>query len=340
MASNITFSLSCEYGIQCSKETQIIDIQSNSDIHSSGYTSECSEGVNHFFRLEEGFSLIVSKFYCANEVAFTKHAADENTIVIGYELSSQPIRYELENDGLSITKQVLQNDVLSFSNALTLKILPVKSSTVHHLWIVITRDWLKEKTGFIMSDNPEKVNQLFALKKKFSLRKSLQRELSVVSRVLNYPFANTPETIAHFELKAAANELLSNYIKKALALKGSAPDEKIVRPEILRMREIKSYIRQNILRGTPITLPELAGKFDMSEASLKRYFRKFANTTFTDFYNNERLKKAFEVISSEKNSTIQEIAGRLGYKNTSHFAKSFKIFYNFYPSEIRSRFSA
>ncbi|MDH7462201.1 AraC family transcriptional regulator [Chitinophagaceae bacterium 26-R-25] len=340
MASNITFSLSCEHGIQCLKEEQIIDVQSSADIHSSGYTSECSKGTNHFFGLEKGFSLIISKFYCANEVIFTKNPEDENTIVIGYELSTHPIKYELENDGLSITKQILQNNVLSFSNALTLRILPVKGSTVHHLWIVITKEWLKEKTEFIMSEDLEKVNQLFALKKKFSLRKSLQRELSVVHRVLNYPFSNTPETIAHFELKAAANELLSNYIKKAMALKGAAADEKIVRPEILRMREIKSYIRQNILRGTPVSLPELAEKFSMSEASLKRYFKKFANTTFTDFYNNERLKKAFDVISSEKNSTIQEIASRLGYKNTSHFAKSFKAFYNFYPSEIRSRFSA
>lgn len=340
MASNITFSLSCEHGIKCLKEKQIIDVQSNGDIHSSGYTSECSEGANHFFRLEEGFSLIVSRFYCANEVVFTKNPADENTIVIGYELSSHPIKYELENNGLSLTKQILQHNVLSFSNALTLKILPANGSSVCHIWIVITRDWLKEKMEFIMSDNVEKVNQLFALKKKFSLRKSLQRELSVVRRLISYPFANTPETIAHFELKAAANELLSNYIRKALAIKSNSADEKIVRPEILRMREIKAYIRQNVLRGTPVSLPELAKEFVMSEASLKRYFKKFANTTFTDFYNSERLKKAFDVINSDRNSTIQEIAGRLGYKNTSHFAKSFKAFYNFYPSEIRSRFSA
>ncbi|MDI3322384.1 helix-turn-helix transcriptional regulator [Pinibacter soli] len=340
MASNITFTLSCEQGIQCSEERQIINIQSDNDTQSSDYSSGWSEEANHFFRLEEGFSLIVSKFYCAGEVVFSKEAADDNTIIICYELSADPIKYELEIDGLSVTKQILQNNVLTFSNALTLKILPLASSSMHHLWLVLTKDWLKEKTRLIMADNPDKINQLFALKKKFSLRKSLQAELSVVHNLLNYPFANTQETIAHFELKAAANELLADYIKKALAIKGTSADEKIVRPEIMKLREIKFYIRQNLLRGTPISLPELADKFSISEASLKRYFKKFANTTFSDFYNNERLKKAFDVISNEKHSTIQEIAHRLGYKNTSHFAKSFKEFYNFYPSEIRSRFSA
>jgi AraC-like DNA-binding protein len=339
MASNITFSLSCEHGVSCSKEKQILDIQSD-DIHSSGYTSECSEGANHFFRLEDGFSLVVSKFHCTDEVVFSKKPADENTIVISYELSADPLKYELENNGLSVTKQILQHNVFTFSNALTLKMLPATGTTIHHLWLIISKDWLKEKMEFIMADGAEKIQQLFAPKKKFSLRRSLQFELSVVRRLLNYPFTNTPETIAHFELKAAANELLSNYIKKALAIQGAPADEKIVRPEILRLREIKSYIRQNILRGTPVSLPELAEKFVMSEASLKRYFKKFANTTFTDFYNNERLKKAFDVISNDRDSTIQEIANRLGYKNTSHFAKSFKTFYNFYPSEIRSRFSA
>jgi AraC-like DNA-binding protein len=340
MTSNITFALSCEHGVQCSKEKHIIDVQSGDDIHSSGCTSDCSEGVNHFFKLEEGFSLIVSKFYCADEVCLNKTPADESTVVISYELSVDPVRCELENGGLSITKQMLQNNVLTFSNAVALKMLPAKGSGVHHLWLVIHKNWLKEKMEFFIADGAEKVGQLFALKKKFSLRKSLQGELSIVRNLLNYPFANTPETIAHFELKAAANELLSLYIKKALSVKDASTDEKIVRPEILRMREIKSYIRQNILRGTPILLPELAEKFIMSEASLKRYFKKFSNTTFTEFYNNERLKKAFDVINQDKDSTIQEIAGRLGYKNTSHFAKSFKAFYNFYPSEIRSRFSA
>jgi AraC-like DNA-binding protein len=340
MASNINFTLSCEQGVKRSVERQIIDIETGNETHSSVCTSGCSEESNHFFRLEEGFSLIVSKFYCENEVVFCKNPADENTIVISYELSADPVKYELENNGLSITKQIIQHNVLTFSNALTLKIMPAPGSSIHHLWLVITKDWLKEKTGFMMADNPEKINQLFALKKKFALRKSSQGELSVVRTLLDYPFASTEETIAHFELKAAANELLSHYIKKFLAIKEAGADDRIVRPEILKMREIKSYIRQNILRGTPILLPELANKFSMSEASLKRYFKKFSNTTFTDFYNNERLKKAFDVISSEKDSTIQEVANRLGYKNTSHFAKSFKAFYNFYPSEIRSRFSA
>jgi AraC-like DNA-binding protein len=340
MASNINFTLSCELGVQCSKERQIIDIQTDNDAHSSVNASGCSEESNHFFRLEEGFSLIVSRFYCENEVVFSKKPADEDTIVISYEVSADPVRYELENDGLSITKQIVQNNVLTFSNALTLNIIPAAGSSIHHLWLVITKDWLKEKTGFMMADNPEKINQLFALKKKFTLRKSLQGELAVVRTLLEYPFASTQETIAHFELKAAANELLSHYIKKLLAIKGAGVDERIIRPEILKMREIKSYIRQNILRGTAISLPELANKFSLSEASLKRYFKKFSNTTFSDFYNNERLKKAFDVINNEKDSTIQEVANKLGYKNTSHFAKAFKAFYNFYPSEIRSRFSA
>lgn len=341
MASNITFSLSCEHGIQCSMERQIIDVSSNNDIYSSRYTSECCVGVNYFFKLEEGFSLILSKFNCSDEVVFTKEPSDEDAIVISYVLGSSAIKYELENDnGLSVAKQMLQASVFTFSNALSLKMLPAADATIQHLWLVLNKEWLQEKMSFVAAGESEKIEHLIKPKKKFAVRKSLSKELAVVRNLMNYPFANTPETITHFDLKAAANELLASYIKKALPVKDIVVDKQSVAFGTIELKQIKTYIRQNLDRGTPILLPELAQEFSMSEAGLKRYFQKLTNTNFTDFYNNERLKKAFDLIVSNKYSTIQEVASKLGYKNMSHFSKAFKAYYNFYPSEVRNKFSA
>jgi AraC-like DNA-binding protein len=322
-------------------ERKIIDITSDNDIYSSGYTSECCGGFNYCFKLEEGFSLILSQFNCSDDVVFTKEPAGDDTIVISYVLGSSAIKYELETDnGLSVEKQMLQASVFTFSNVLSLKMLPAADATIQHLWLVLNKEWLQEKMSFVAAGESGKIEQLLKPKKNFTIRKSLSKELSVVRNLMNYPFANTPETITHFELKAAANELLASYIKKALQVRDVVIDKGSVTFGTIQLKQIKSYIRQNIDRGTPILLPELAREFSMSEAGLKRYFQKLTNTNFTDFYNNERLKKAFDLIVGSKDGTIQEVASKLGYKNTSHFSKAFKAYYNFYPSEVRSKFSA
>ena len=60
-------------------------------------------------------------------------------------------------------------------------------------------------------------------------------------------------------------------------------------------------------------------------------------TTVSQFIQNKRLQRAYELLVGDPKGTltISEIAYRVGFKNTSHFSRSFNLHFGMPPSEAR-----
>lgn len=337
MVTNITYTLSWERGIESSLIKRIVDFRTVKSNHFTSFNSDFGSASTHFYKLSNGFSLITSTFRCEKEIELIKNSVDDDLLLIGYDISNAKIKYELINNELVLSRRSLTNKTFIFSNLLQLRISPSVNATITMIWLLIDKKWLSTKLGFILPKYTNDIRSFFGLRKKFKVRDIDLKETTIIRKILNYPFEETPETIAYFEIKAIANELLSLYIKKALTASDSSSDLEV--PEVVRFREIKAYVRKNIVRATPITMTELSKKFAISESSLKRLFKRYLSTTYTDFYNEERLKKAYEIICSNKSEKLQDIAQKLGYKNAGYFSKAFKKAFNFFPHEIRDKFS-
>jgi AraC-like DNA-binding protein len=86
-----------------------------------------------------------------------------------------------------------------------------------------------------------------------------------------------------------------------------------------------------------ITLKEIAGLVNMSEAGFSRFFKSRTEKNFTGFINEIRLSRARRLLI-ETNKSIHEISLECGYDNLSYFNRQFKAYNNLSPKVFREYF--
>jgi len=83
----------------------------------------------------------------------------------------------------------------------------------------------------------------------------------------------------------------------------------------------------------PPSIKELAHLCGTNDFWLKKNFKLFFKDTIYQLLAKERLKLAFTLLE-QNDISIKEAANIVGYTNTAHFAKIFKINFGFLPSKL------
>ncbi|MEO0045128.1 MAG: hypothetical protein RL705_319 [Bacteroidota bacterium] len=98
------------------------------------------------------------------------------------------------------------------------------------------------------------------------------------------------------------------------------------------IQNVYNYIINNLEEPLP-SVKTLAKMFGSNEFKLKEGFRNLFNTSIYQLYNEERLKKAHNLIQ-ETNLSLKEIAFMSGFNSYLNFYKAFKKKYHYAPSEL------
>lgn len=96
--------------------------------------------------------------------------------------------------------------------------------------------------------------------------------------------------------------------------------------------EAKEILSDNY--SSPPTIPELAKMVALNEHKLKTGFRKTYGKSIYEYVRSLRMRNASHLLENIDLS-ISEIAGMVGYVNTSHFASAFRNEYGLNPSDFR-----
>lgn len=97
------------------------------------------------------------------------------------------------------------------------------------------------------------------------------------------------------------------------------------------IRLMRSHLSQ------PFTIPELAAKANMSPVSFSRAFHKRTGMTPKEFFNEERMKAAKELMLQKKGITAKEVALHLGMQDEFYFSRFFKRREGIPPSSYMKR---
>jgi DNA-binding response OmpR family regulator len=110
-------------------------------------------------------------------------------------------------------------------------------------------------------------------------------------------------------------------------------DDKAVIMEDAFMMKVRSIMEAH-LDNDQFGIRELCLEIGMSRAQLYRKFKSLTDTTVNDYLQNFRLFKAKEMlIHSPLN--VSEVAYETGFKNLSHFSRSFKEAFGVTPGSIK-----
>lgn len=83
-----------------------------------------------------------------------------------------------------------------------------------------------------------------------------------------------------------------------------------------------------------LSLQDVADQVHLSTSYFSMIFKKATGTTFSDFLQDVRMKKAVELLRREEMKTY-EVASRVGYANPRHFSVLFKRYTGKTPSEFK-----
>ena len=97
--------------------------------------------------------------------------------------------------------------------------------------------------------------------------------------------------------------------------------------------QLKKVIDENL--GNPDLSPEqIANAMGVSRTKLYRDLKRIDGQSLSDYVRNVRLEKAaFLLVNTELN--VQEIMNEVGFANSSHFTKIFKVKSDMPPTEYK-----
>lgn len=97
--------------------------------------------------------------------------------------------------------------------------------------------------------------------------------------------------------------------------------------------EIKRYVEEHY--GEPFSLEDVAEALHFNKTYLAGLFKEETGTTIGRYAQEVRLKKAGEILRTERPKTY-EVAARVGYRDVAHFTKAFKERYGVSPKVYRN----
>lgn len=97
--------------------------------------------------------------------------------------------------------------------------------------------------------------------------------------------------------------------------------------------QFKKVINDN-LSDPNLSPDQLASAMGVSRTKLYRDLKRIDGQSLADYVRNVRLEKAAYLLTNS-NLNIQEIMLEVGFINSSHFTKTFKLKYEMSPTEYK-----
>ncbi len=127
--------------------------------------------------------------------------------------------------------------------------------------------------------------------------------------------------------KSHMTALLSHYFGQLANPKNT----KLPTSELKKMNLAQEILLANL--DTPPSLTELANRIGTNTNKLKIGFKAQFGVPVFKYLQNERLKKAYNLIKSEQ-KTIQEAAWAVGYESLGSFSNAFEKKFGYRPSQV------
>ena len=102
--------------------------------------------------------------------------------------------------------------------------------------------------------------------------------------------------------------------------------------QVALIKAVASYITEDLTAHH--TIEQLSQKFAISTTALKKCFRGVYGTSVYSYLRTYRLQVAKKLLL-ETESSVTEIASKIGYENPNKFTSAFKETYGSSPTEFR-----
>ena len=159
------------------------------------------------------------------------------------------------------------------------------------------------------------------------------RGLSSVEHIFAELYA-VPEKIKMPYFKIKALELL--LFLEALEVEEEAEERPyFYKTQVEKIKSMQSFLAEHMEQSFPQA--ELAKRFDISLTTMKNCFKSVYGTSIGDWLLQYRMNQAAVMLRQNREQSITEIAGKVGYESSSKFAAAFRKVMGMSPMEYRKQ---
>lgn len=98
---------------------------------------------------------------------------------------------------------------------------------------------------------------------------------------------------------------------------------------------ILSYLHSHM--DEPLSISMICAKFNLSQTTLSRWFRKYKGISFSNYLTEIRIGKAKQIIEQYPEAYIKDIAERVGYCDQFYFSRIFRSIVGICPSDYAQK---
>lgn len=159
--------------------------------------------------------------------------------------------------------------------------------------------------------------------------------LPVAIRTILYDMLNCqlPPSPKQMYFKAKVIELLALHAvqqQEAPAL-STKQSQYLKKSAIEKMHLVKNIIHARF--AEPCTLIDLAHQVGTNETYLKQHFKQVFGDTVFGYMQQIKMNAARDMLMDGK--SVQEVAGKMGYKHAAHFTRAFKKYVGYQPGRLK-----
>jgi AraC-like DNA-binding protein len=254
---------------------------------------------------------------------------DGNEILILNAYLSDARLHQMTNETeMTLNTYSPQSSFLS-TNAVNLVLIPPVGKVFSFVAVTMSSSWVREH---LLVSEDEYATKLFNVYNTFGIFAAMNEKMTALAqKMCAMPMKSRIERIE-----------LESYVLSFLSLSYRQFATRRYQGVIDRMnpQDVSSLFlaRQLLLKdlSNPPEISELAQSIAFSESKLKRLFKQVFGSSVYQYYLNQRMEKAYDLLSDDEH-TIAQVSDILGYTNPSQFTKMFKSYHNCLPTEMRRR---
>jgi len=147
-----------------------------------------------------------------------------------------------------------------------------------------------------------------------------------------------PSPMTRMMTQSLVFELIALQIEQLACLnEAKLGNADIAAVDMEKLYKAKDFIERNFLGD--LTLTSVCREVMLNEFKLKKGFRTLFDTSVIQYVRELRMEFAQNLLRDNK-MTVEEIAGKLGYRYPNHFTAAYKKHFGVVPSEERTPFLA
>lgn len=284
--------------------------------------AEIGEGIIKVIRLPNGLQTLLVKVFFYKDVMIKSGNTNQGDYVLNFDESEMSIQKKASSE--KIINSFVRLTGASFKHWEVIK----KNSSVQYIKILFSKEWLSNYIG--LREKMSMFEKFIPVKSDAAEKEKLNEQYR---RIINELWQiNDDDPLQNIYYNNRILLLIEQFFTKMHAEMLSPKGKyKLTADDILKLKKIEAVL--NSPGKNPPDIETLAKKASIPKAKLAHAFRQVYGTSIYNYYQNQRMQKAHELLNTKKFS-VKEVSEKLGYTNVSNFVLAFTKQFDTSPKNL------